>query len=106
MICTLNLKDYIYNPPPPPPTAPSTRKKKTNMAANMSAEMDSQSLIYNLYGVCNHYGNVLGGHYTSFVKNTNNKWIHYNDTQVQIVDNPKLVVNQMAYCLFYKLKEN
>jgi ubiquitin carboxyl-terminal hydrolase 8 len=108
----LNLKDYIYIPPlPPPPSAPSTRKRKTTLSTNaaklLPAEMEITSPpVYNLYGVCNHYGNVLGGHYTSFVKNTNNKWIHYNDTQVQIVDNPKLVVNQMAYCLFYKLKEN
>ena len=34
---------------------------------------DKTSYIYDLYGVCNHSGSLLGGHYTAFVKNMNNK---------------------------------
>jgi ubiquitin carboxyl-terminal hydrolase 8 len=30
------------------------------------------SYKYELYGVCNHSGGVLGGHYTSYIKNANN----------------------------------
>jgi ubiquitin carboxyl-terminal hydrolase 4/11/15 len=46
----------------------------------------------------------MGGHYTAFVKNdAANKWIHYDDNGVSIIDNPASVVTPMAYCLFYRL---
>ena len=34
---------------------------------------NKETFVYDLYGVCNHSGSVLGGHYTSFVKNANGK---------------------------------
>jgi ubiquitin carboxyl-terminal hydrolase 8 len=58
---------------------------------------------YNLYGICNHSGGVMGGHYTSFVKHIDNKWIHFNDTQVEIVENPQNIITPLAYCLFYRI---
>ena len=57
---------------------------------------------YDLYGICNHSGNVNGGHYTSFVKNANGKWYHFNDTDVLEVDNIEKLVTPNAYCLFYR----
>ena len=30
---------------------------------------DDKSVIYDLYGVSNHYGSMGGGHYTAFCKN-------------------------------------
>ena len=66
---------------------------------------NKETYIYDLYGVCNHGGSVLGGHYTSFVKNANDKWYHYNDTSV--IQVPEQVQNQQivsskAYCFFYR----
>lgn len=59
--------------------------------------------VYELYGVCNHIGNVMGGHYTAFVKNSTQQWHHYNDTNVT----PNTtIVTPMAYCLFYRKKNN
>jgi ubiquitin carboxyl-terminal hydrolase 8 len=63
------------------------------------------SYVYNLYGVCNHSGNVLGGHYTSYVKNANEKWYHYNDTNVSEVGVIDSIVSPKAYCLFYRKKQ-
>jgi ubiquitin C-terminal hydrolase len=60
--------------------------------------------IYELYGVCNHSGNVLGGHYTSYVKNANNKWYHFNDTSVSEVGINESIISTKAYCLFYRKK--
>ena len=60
--------------------------------------------IYELYGVCNHIGNTKGGHYTSFVKNNTNEWIHFNDETVQIISNKNRIITPMAYCLFYRKK--
>jgi len=59
---------------------------------------------YELYGICNHVGGPTGGHYTAFVKNAENKWIHFNDRTVETVGNPKEMITPMAYCLFYRKK--
>ena len=63
-----------------------------------------ESYIYDLYGICNHSGSVSGGHYTSFVKNANGKWYHFNDTSVVEVVNQGYLISPKAYCLFYRKK--
>jgi ubiquitin C-terminal hydrolase len=60
---------------------------------------------YELYGVCNHSGSVLGGHYTSFVKNANGKWYHFNDKVVSEVSSIDTIISNKAYVLFYRKKE-
>jgi ubiquitin C-terminal hydrolase len=62
------------------------------------------SYNYELFGVCNHGGTVLGGHYTSYVKNANNKWYHYNDTHVSEVTTIESIISAKAYLLFYRKK--
>lgn len=64
---------------------------------------NKKSYIYELYGICNHVGGVSGGHYTSFVKNANGKWYHYNDTNVNQIKESSIKTN-MAYCFFYRKK--
>ena len=49
-------------------------------------------------------GNVHGGHYTAYVKNANNNWVHYNDSFVEIIMNPNTIITESAYCLFYRKK--
>jgi len=61
-----------------------------------------ESYHYELYGVCNHSGNVLGGHYTAYVKNANKKWYHFNDTSISEVGLIDSIVSPKAYCLFYR----
>ena len=63
---------------------------------------NKESYIYDLYGVCNHSGSVLGGHYTSFVKNANGKWYHFDDTNVTEVINTQQIISPKAYCFFYR----
>ena len=63
---------------------------------------NSESYVYDLYGICNHLGSPMGGHYTSFVKNVNNKWYHFNDTNVSEVKQNKSMVGAQAYCFFYR----
>ncbi len=62
--------------------------------------------VYELYGVCNHSGSVMGGHYTSFVKNANGKWYHYNDTSVTEVKDVTQIKTPKAYCFFYRKQNN
>ena len=95
-------------------SAPEHILKKNNALINFPLEgldltkyvlgYNSNKYIYDCYGVCNHSGNNLGGHYTSFVKNPNGKWYLYNDTMVTEVKKTQ-VVSAKAYCLFYRLRE-
>ena len=59
---------------------------------------------YELYGVCNHSGSTMGGHYTSYVKNANGKWYHFNDTSVSEVGLVNTIISPKAYVLFYRKK--
>ena len=61
---------------------------------------------YELYGVCNHSGGVMGGHYTAYIKNANGKWYHFNDTTVSEVGLTDSIVSSKAYVLFYRKKTN
>lgn len=59
---------------------------------------------YELYGVCNHSGGVMGGHYTAYVKNANGKWYHFNDTSVSEIGINDSIISPKAYVLFYRKK--
>jgi len=59
---------------------------------------------YELYGVCNHSGSVMGGHYTAYVKNANGKWYHFNDTSVSEIGINDSIISTKAYVLFYLKK--
>jgi len=61
-----------------------------------------EEYIYDLYGICNHSGSVFGGHYTSYIKNANGKWYHFNDTSVVEVALINSLISTKAYCLFYR----
>ena len=65
-----------------------------------------KTYIYELYGICNHSGSVYGGHYTSYVKNANGKWYHFNDTNVTEVSLINAIISAKAYVLFYRKKQN
>jgi ubiquitin C-terminal hydrolase len=67
---------------------------------------NKETYIYDLYGVCNHSGSTLGGHYTAFVKNANDKWYFYNDTSVSEVTDENSLISPKAYCFFYRKKSN
>ena len=66
---------------------------------------------YDLFGVCNHIGTTMGGHYTSFVKNMisgenadDSQWISYDDSHASLIPTPKSIITPLAYCLFYRRK--
>jgi ubiquitin carboxyl-terminal hydrolase 8 len=91
----------------------ATNKKKQNLVTFPLEELDLTNYVigynknsykYELYGVCNHSGNALGGHYTGYIQNANKKWYEFNDTTVTLITNPSIVVSPRAYCLFYRKK--
>jgi len=62
---------------------------------------NKDSYVYDLYGVCNHSGGSLGGHYTAHIKNANNKWYEFNDTSVTEISEEH-IITQKSYCFFYR----
>lgn len=57
---------------------------------------------YELYGVANHSGGTMGGHYFAYIKNANGKWYTFNDTSVSQMKDVDSIVTPKAYCLFYR----
>jgi len=57
---------------------------------------------YELYGVCNHIGTHMGGHYTSYVKIKEEGWYLFDDRQVKKYKGN--VISDKSYCLFYRKK--
>ena len=72
--------------------------------SNFVVGYNSSTYVYDLYGVCNHMGGTMGGHYTAYVKNNTGIWTHYNDTNVEQITDLKQIVTSFAYCLFYRKK--
>lgn len=64
---------------------------------------DQDDSSYELYGISNHTGNTMGGHYYAYIKNFDNNWYKYNDKFVSKLEESDLVTPQ-AYCLFYRKK--
>ena len=62
---------------------------------------NSASYKYQLYGVCNHQGGAMGGHYTANVRTAKGQWMCFNDMSVKSVDASK-VITPSAYCLFFR----
>lgn len=47
---------------------------KCNFNNNL-ANITGKPLLYDLYGIVNHYGTLYGGHYTAYCKNfLNERW--------------------------------
>ena len=64
---------------------------------------NKDTYIYNLFGICNHHGGCFGGHYTAYVKNANNNWYEFNDTNISLL-NPNKIITNNAYCFFFFYK--
>lgn len=62
-------------------------------------------LLYDLFGIVNHYGSTGFGHYTAYAKNyRDNKWFCFDDSSVR-EENESSVCTPAAYVLFYKRKD-
>jgi len=59
--------------------------------------IDETMCNYELFGIINHQGNVMSGHYYSYIKK--NDWFSFDDTSITKIDN---INNNTNYCLFYR----
>lgn len=52
----------------------------------MPEQKNSINLLYDCYGISNHFGGVGGGHYTAYAKNPiSNKWYNFDDSHASEV---------------------
>ena len=58
---------------------------------------------YDLFGVANHTGNAMGGHYYAYIKAKSGTWYEINDTRVNPIKKEQ-VVSPRAYVFFYRKK--
>jgi hypothetical protein len=75
----------------------------------IGSEAKGEKLIYDLYGVSNHYGNMGFGHYTAYCQNpVTNQWYEFDDSRVSQV-NPSMLKSSIctnaAYNLFYRRRD-
>jgi ubiquitin carboxyl-terminal hydrolase 4/11/15 len=65
---------------------------------------NEETKLYDLYAVCNHFGNLAGGHYTASCYSTlNKKWFDFKDSQV--VPSTDTSHSASAYVLFYRARK-
>lgn len=80
----------------------SNGHRTSSLDFGMSEPEDGHRDVYDLFAVCNHYGNMNGGHYTAFCKNPiDSSWYHYDDSRVKPISKND-VVTKAAYLLFYQ----
>lgn len=68
------------------------------------------NLLYDCYGISNHFGSVGFGHYTAYGKNPlDGKWYDFDDSSVTpITKNSRYkdLVSSSAYNIFYRLRSD
>ena len=73
-------------------------------------QKNAPSLLYDCFGISNHFGSVGFGHYTAYAKNPmNSKWYNFDDSSVQeIGKNSRYhnLVSESAYNLFFRLRSD
>ncbi|XP_069693943.1 ubiquitin carboxyl-terminal hydrolase 15-like isoform X2 [Periplaneta americana] len=101
-ILIIHLKRFVYN---------RYRREKVDRTVlypmrglNMSEFVLNKThpeAMYDLIGVCNHFGGLGGGHYTASCQNQNDqKWYLFDDNSVSELSE-HAVVSSAAYVLFY-----
>ncbi len=91
----------------------------TNFVAELSPERKNANLgglMYDLYGVLNHMGDMMNGHYTAYCRGTpctsggveesdywglDRLWLNFDDEFVEEIS-PDKIVTESAYVLFYR----
>lgn len=83
----------------------SIYSNKNQLLVEPQDNVDNPPMIYDLYGVVNHYGSQNFGHYTSFCKLNDGNWANFDDNRVTKC-NKEEVVSKAAYVLFYKRRDS
>ncbi|KAJ9583913.1 hypothetical protein L9F63_021745, partial [Diploptera punctata] len=102
-ILIIQLKRFVYN---------RYRRDKVDRTVNyplrglnMSDYVINKSepeALYDLIGVCNHYGGMAGGHYTAFCINQNDqRWHLFDDNTVNPISEQSVISNAAYVLVLY-----
>jgi ubiquitin C-terminal hydrolase len=72
---------------------------KNNQLIQVPFTITLGTTSYKLICVCNHYGNVHGGHYSTIVQK--DTWVEFDDGSISPVQDHK-VITPNAYCLLFR----
>ncbi|GFR59957.1 ubiquitin carboxyl-terminal hydrolase 31-like [Elysia marginata] len=68
-----------------------------------SSQLRPDDHTYDLLGVSNHYGDMMGGHYIAVCKSpVDGVWREFNDQRVRPLDEGEPIATKEAYLLFYQ----
>ena len=96
-VLIISFKRFKYNE--------NIKYKLDHMISYPIYDLNIENKKYDLYEIINHEGNINSGHYTSIIKNKENKWILLDDNNIKEIEE-KDVINSNAYILFYISKES
>ena len=65
---------------------------------------NGKNYIYDIFAVCEHYGEREKGHYTAICKNIDGDWYSYDDSACSFSSESK-VCSKNAYILFYRRRD-
>ena len=88
---TLDLKPYLYS-----------HVMKHALAAIPTEGSGSAKLLYSLNAVIVHVGGADSGHYITYRKTRQSRWVYTSDTSVYFVPS-HTVMSSEAYMLFYEM---
>ena len=74
---------------------------KNNKMIEVPLNPEINHCEYSLLSICNHYGGVRGGHYTTTIKK--DKWYEIDDDSVSEIHESKIITKN-AYCLLFRKK--
>ena len=77
----------------------------------LNPQQRNSKLVYDCYGISNHFGSVGFGHYTAYGRNpTTGKWYDFDDSHVsEMNENDRRrggLITSAAYNLFFRLRSN
>lgn len=88
---TLDVKPYLYS-----------HVMKHALAALPAEGRGSSKLLYSLQAIAVHAGGANSGHYITYRKINQSRWVYTSDTSVYPVSWPT-VMSSEAYMLFYEM---
>ncbi len=80
---------------------PSIQPQDLEILKQLPSRGQEPPFRYKLYGVVNHVGSLVDGHYTSYVRRGSLGWCHFDDSVVHTGE-WKGVLNRDAYVLFFR----
>jgi ubiquitin carboxyl-terminal hydrolase 4/11/15 len=79
--------------------------KNLDLTEHVIQWSEEEKPIYDCYAVSNHYGGLGGGHYTAYALNDDGGWCYYDDSRITTEIDPKEVISDAAYVLYYRRRD-